>query len=141
MIYLASDHGGYELKEFLKSELEKLGEDFEDLGCHSSDSVDYPDLAHDLAEQILANPDSKGIAVCGTGIGISIALNRHAGIRAALCQTAEYAELARQHNNANILALGGRFVAKENAQKILKTFLETKFEGGRHERRVCKIEI
>ncbi len=140
-IYLASDHGGFELKEEIKAFLEKNGNyQIRDLGTNSEASVDYPIFGKKAAEKVANNPESFGIIVCGTGIGISIAANKVKGIRAALCHSIEYAKLAREHNNANILALGGRFTNKEDAFKIVTTFLSTSFAGQRHERRVNMIE-
>lgn len=141
MLYLASDHGGFELRQQIQEFLKSQAVEFVDLGCPSSESCDYPDFGHELARQVLVNPDSRGIGICGTGIGISIALNRHAGIRAARCRDAEDARLAREHNNANVLVLGGRQTAPELAIEMVKLFLGTDFEGGRHERRVAKIEL
>jgi len=141
MIFLSSDHAGFELKEVLKKALTERKIEFEDLGTDSMDSVDYPDYGHKLAEKIMENPnESKGIGICGTGLGISMALNRHFGIRAARCTSVEDAELSRTHNDANVLVLGGRITAEADAIAMLDKFLETKFEGGRHEARVKKIE-
>lgn len=141
MLYLASDHAGFTLKESLKEFLKEKGIEFEDLGTNSDESVDYPDYAHTLAEKVLANPENRGVGICGNGIGISIALNRHQGIRASRCVTVHDAEMTRKHNNANILVLGGRITEPELAQEMLDKFLETKFEEGRHISRVDKIEI
>lgn len=141
MIYLASDHAGFELKEKLKSYLTGENEEFADLGCDSTESCDYPDYAHSLAEKITAEPGARGVAICGNGIGISMALNRHVGIRAARAVSVEDAEMTRRHNDANVLVLGGRTLTSDLAKKIVEKFLITKFEGGRHESRVKKIEI
>ena len=139
-IHIASDHGGYSLKVFLKNFLTEEGYDVDDLGTFSEDPVDYPDFGKKAAKAVL-NDDNPGIIICGTGIGISISANRYKGIRAALCHCEEYAKLTRLHNNANILALGGRFTSEEEAKKIVKAFLETKFEGGRHKNRIEMMDI
>ncbi len=135
-IIIGSDHGGYELKEFIKSELDKKGIPFEDIGTDSPDSVDYPNYGAKVARAIVNGEYQRGILICGTGIGISITANRFKGVRAALCCTVEMARLSREHNNANILALGERTTSPEDAAAILETWLTTSFEGGRHERRV-----
>ena len=140
IIALASDHAGYPLKEMLKDYVRELGYQPLDLGTDSSDSVDYPDYGHALADAVTSNKATFGIAVCGSGIGISIAANRHAGARAALCHSGLTAALSRQHNDANILALGARIVGAEVAKDCVKQFLNTEFEGGRHQTRVEKIE-
>ena len=141
MIYLACDHGGYALKENLITYLATLGRHYKDLGCYSEESVDYPDYAHALAHEVAAHVGSMGIGICGSGMGISMALNRHAGIRAARCSTVEDVRLTRLHNDANVLCLGGRCVAPELAKEMLMMFLETAWEGGRHAARVAKIEL
>jgi len=141
MIFLASDHAGFPLKESLKKVLKEREIDFEDLGCADEERCDYPDFGHQLAEKVLTNSENKGIGICGTGLGISMALNRHAGIRAARCVIAEDVEMARKHNNANVLVLAGRQTSEEDAKIMLERFLETEFEGGRHEKRIEKIEI
>ncbi|PID29473.1 MAG: ribose 5-phosphate isomerase B [Candidatus Cloacimonadota bacterium] len=138
-IYLGSDHGGFELKEKLVGYLISQGYDVVDLGTRSTDSVNYPEFGRKVAEHVLKD-GCMGVIVCGTGLGISIAANRIKGIRAALCHSVEYAKLAREHNNANILALGGRFTEDILAFDILDTFLETNFEGGRHQARVDDID-
>jgi ribose 5-phosphate isomerase B len=138
-IAIASDHAGYELKEILKGDLESWGYAVHDLGTHGPESVDYPDFGHALAEAIVAGQADRGVAVCGTGIGISIAANRHPGVRAALCHDSLTARMARQHNDANVLALGARVIGVETARDCLKVFLETEFEGGRHAGRVEKL--
>ncbi len=139
-IVFASDHAGYALKEQLKAWLPE-GQDWEiiDLGTDGDASVDYPDFGHDAGRAIAAGQADLGVIVCGSGIGISIAANRHPGVRAALCLTPEMAMLARQHNNANILALGARLTEPEVAKECLHRFLATAFEGGRHEGRVKKL--
>lgn len=139
-IAIASDHAGVALKEVLKDQLLALGMLPEDLGAHSKDSVDYPDYANQLAKWVLARDARRGILICGSGIGMSIAANRHKGIRAALCRNVEDASLARQHNNANVLCLGERLTDTQAAKEILKVFLTTAFEGGRHETRVTKMD-
>lgn len=138
-IGMASDHAGYEMKEALKPLIRELGYDIFDYGTHSEDSVDYPDFAHPLAEAVENGKVCCGIALCGSGNGISMTLNKHQGVRAALCWTPELAALARQHNNANVLSLPARFISLETAREIVKAYLAAEFEGGRHERRVRKI--
>ncbi len=139
-VLLAADHAGYDLKRALASHLADLGHEVEDLGTDSAESCDYPDFAHRLAEALAAGRADCGVLVCGAGIGMSIAANRHAGVRAANCLTEEMAALAREHNDANVLCLGSRLLDDVQAKKILWTFLETPFGGGRHARRVGKIE-
>lgn len=141
MIALASDHGGYQYKERTKTLLDELGLAWKDYGTDSADSVDYPDFAHAAARGILDGSCDRGIFICGTGIGISLAANRHRGIRAAACQIPEAARMSRLHNDANVLALGERLVDWDTAAAIIRLWLETPFEGGRHERRIHKIEI
>ncbi|MBN1967964.1 MAG: ribose 5-phosphate isomerase B [Candidatus Delongbacteria bacterium] len=138
-IYLGSDHGGFELKEHIVGYLISMGHDVIDLGTRSTESVDYPYFGREVAKAVVSD-NAMGIIVCGTGIGISIAANKVSGARAALCHCVEYAKLSRQHNNANILALGGRFIDEVLAFEIVEAFLETEFEGGRHEKRVADIE-
>ena len=140
IISAGADHGGFELKDKLVAMLRKEGYEVIDNGTHSPDSVDYPDFAKSVARDILEKRADFGLLVCGSGIGISIAANRFKGIRAALVTNEDYARLSRQHNNANIIALGGRFTSYEDAEKWLKIFLSTPFEGGRHERRIEKID-
>ncbi len=140
-VALASDHAGYELKSELVSHLRDLGWEPVDLGPDSEESTDYPDWAHRLAEAIEAGRAPLGVLVCGSGTGMSIAANRHAGVRAANCLNEEMAALSREHNDANVLCLGSRIVSPTAAKKILWTFLETPFGGGRHARRRDKIEI
>ncbi len=141
MIYIGSDHGGFELKNqvfsYIKNEL-KIS--IEDLGCFSKDSVDYPDIAKTVCEQVLKN-NGIGILICGTGIGISMSANKINGIRCALCSEQYSAIMTRKHNDANVLALGGRIIGVELAKSIVDAFLNTKFEGGRHQRRVDKIML
>ena len=141
IIALAADHGGYEYKERIKSLLDALGHSWVDFGTDSDESMDYPDVAHPAAEAIVRGECDLGIIVCGTGIGIGLAANKHPGIRAASCQIPEAARLSRLHNNANILALGQRLISWETAEQMIRIWLDTPFEGGRHERRVRKIEL
>jgi len=137
---VGSDHAGFDLKEFLKEQLKKEGYDVIDYGTHIKKSVDYPDYAEKVAEGIQKKEVSLGILVCGTGIGVSIAANKFRGVRAARCCTVQDAVFAREHNDANVLTLGGRLVGNELALEIAKTFLETPFLKGRHMRRVNKIK-
>ena len=141
MIGLASDHAGFELKQFVKQYLEEKGYEYKDYGTYSEESCDYPDFGHALARGIEAGECEQGIAICGSGEGISITLNKHQGIRAALCWIPEIAHLARQHNDANVLVMPGRFITNEEADAIMDEFLSTDFEGGRHARRVAKIPV
>ena len=134
---IGCDHAGFSLKEFLKSNFSEI--DWLDKGCYSADSVDYPDFAHAVANSIERGESSMGILICGSGNGISIAANKHAGIRAAIAWKPELASLARQHNDANILSLPARFISELEAVEIVKAFLEASFEGGRHQARVDKI--
>ncbi|RIK92797.1 MAG: ribose 5-phosphate isomerase B [Proteobacteria bacterium] len=138
-IAIASDHGGFELKSLLIEEIRALGHQVLDLGCHGPESVDYPDYAAALAAALADGRADRGVILCGTGIGISIAANRHPHVRAALCHNGLTARLARQHNDANVLALGGRILGPELAKDCLREFLATPFEGGRHARRVAKL--
>ena len=140
-IYVGSDHGGLVLKKTLIRKLVELGHQVEDLGTNTDNSCDYPDFAHAVAQKILAEPGSKGVLTCGSGIGISIAANRHPGIRAALCHNSLEATLARQHNDANILVMGGRLIGEAVAIDTLEKFFTTGFDGGRHQARIEKIEI
>jgi len=139
-IVIASDHGGFELKEFLIKELRKEGYELVDFGTKSSDSVDYPEFAQKVAKAILNKEFERGILICGTGIGICISANRFKEIRAGLCHTIEDARLSRQHNDANIICFGGRTTEPKVALECVKIFMITEFEGGRHKRRVDKIE-
>jgi len=140
VIVIASDHAGFELKRHLVLRLEVSGVRHEDLGVHDETSADYPDLAHALAAAVAGGRAERGVLVCGTGIGMSMAANRHPGIRAALCHDAFTAEMARRHNDANVLCLGARVLGTGVAEQVLEIFLATPFEGGRHARRVGKIE-
>lgn len=138
-IGVSADHAGFELKEYVKKILEKKGIPFKDFGTYSSDSCDYPDIAHPLASAIEFGEVYPGIAICGSGNGIAMTLNKHQKVRAALCWDEEIARLARSHNDANILVMPGRFVNREEASKIVDMFLATPFEGGRHQIRIDKI--
>jgi ribose 5-phosphate isomerase B len=139
-ILIASDHAGFSLKEKLGAELEALGYTVDDLGPSSADSVDYADYAHPLARRISEGEAARGILMCGTGLGMSYTANRYPHVRAAVAWTPEIAALAREHNDANVLVLPARFVGEEEGRAILKAWLETDFAGGRHARRVEKIE-
>ncbi len=137
-IAIACDHGGYELKEAIKKHFSGKF-NFIDLGTNSTDSVDYPDFAQKLADSIIDGAINRGILICGTGIGISIAANRYKEIRAANCSDVTMARLTRQHNDANVLALGARIIGIEVAYDIVDVFLNTKYEGGRHNKRIEKL--
>ena len=139
--FIGTDHAGFEVKPFVIEYLQKKGIEVEDLGTYSTESVDYPDFAHKVAEAVLANEGTKGILICGSGIGMSLAANKHKGIRAALCHDYYTAEMARRHNDANILCFGARIVGLGVIESILEAWLNHEFEGGRHERRVKKIDI
>lgn len=139
--YFASDHAAIELKSAMFDMLKDQGHDVVDLGPYDASSVDYPDYANKLAEALSVDPDARGIAMCGTGIGISIALNRHKHIRAALCHDVTGARLTRAHNDANVLVLGARLIGIETAKDVVAAFLEVAFEGGRHQRRVDKLSL
>ncbi len=141
VIGLACDHAGFEMKEHIKAMLASRGYQCKDFGTYSTDSVDYPDYAHPLAAAVEAGECYPGIAICGSGNGINMTLNKHQGIRAALCWTEELAALARAHNNANVLVMPGRFISLDASSAIVDTFLSTEFEGGRHNRRVEKIPM
>ena len=138
-IALSADHGGFSLKSRIAAFLKELGHTVEDLGTHSPDRVDYPDFGYKLSSFIAEGKADLGIGICGSGIGISIALNRNAKIRAALCHDATSARLARAHNDANVLVLGERLIGLETALECVRVFLTTEFEGGRHEGRVKKL--
>ena len=139
MIAIGCEHGGFELKEHIKKHLDEIGEEYKDYGTYSEESVDYPDCAAPVCKAIQDKTADKGILICGTGIGISIAANKHKGIRAALCSDVYSAKMTKQHNNANIICLGGRVTGRELAFMIVDTWLATEFEGGRHEARIEKI--
>ncbi|HOO74231.1 MAG TPA: ribose 5-phosphate isomerase B [Tepiditoga sp.] len=138
-ISIASDHAAFEMKEFLKEYLIESGYEVTDYGTNSDESVDYPDYAEKLGKSVASSETDYGVLLCGTGIGASIAANKIKGIRAALCLYPQMAELARQHNNANVVVLGGRLMGKDICKWTVDKFLNTDFEGGRHQRRVDKI--
>ncbi len=139
-IAIASDHGGFNIKNILAEYLVKKGHKIDDLGTYSSDSVDYPDFAHTIAERIANGVDKRAILICGTGIGMSITANRYPGVRAALGNDIFSARMSRLHNDSNVLVLGGRIVGSELATEIVSTWLDTEFEGGRHNLRIEKID-
>lgn len=138
---IACDHAGFEFKEKLKSDLEKEGYTVKDYGTFSSESTDYPDFAHPLATAIENKEHTFGITLCGSGNGINMTANKHQGVRAALCWNKEISELARLHNNANICSLPARFISYDLAKEIVNVFINTMFEGGRHQRRIEKIPV
>lgn len=140
-IGISCDHAGFPLKQFVVQWLEQNGYEYKDFGTYAPESCDYPDFAHPLAEAVEAGECYPGIAICGSGNGIAMTLNKHQGIRAALCWNPDIAELGRQHNDANVLVMPGRFVTNHVAESILKKFFSTPFEGGRHQRRVEKIPV
>jgi ribose 5-phosphate isomerase B len=139
-IPIASDHAGYEMKQKLEQVLDRMGYQVQDLGTNSEVSTDYPDYAHPLAKEISEGEAKRGVLLCGTGLGMSYVANRYPHVRAAVVWSPEIARLARQHNDANVLVLPARFLREPDAEQILRTFLETPFAGGRHERRIEKIE-
>jgi ribose 5-phosphate isomerase B len=139
VVAIASDHAGVELKALVKGELEGLGFAVSDLGTQGTNSVDYPDFADAVAAALVEKKASQGVVICGTGIGISIAANRHRHVRAALCHDATSTRLSRQHNDANVLALGARLIGPEAARDCVRIFFSTAFEGGRHQRRIDKL--
>ncbi len=140
VLAIGSDHGGYELKEFLKSILIESGYEVKDFGCYSQDSVDYPDIAISLCKELQKGSFDRGILICGTGIGMSITANRFKGIRATLCNDLFSAKMSRRHNNSNLLCLGGRIIGKDLAKEILNIWLTEPFDGDRHLRRINKID-
>ena len=140
-IPIASDHAGFEMKEKISKALTALGFEVQDLGTNSEASTDYPDYGHPLAEEVGRGEVRRGVLLCGTGLGMSYVANRHPHVRAAVAWTPEIAALARKHNDANVLVLPARFISDEDGVAILKAWLDTPFEGGRHERRVEKIEL
>jgi ribose 5-phosphate isomerase B len=140
VIPIGADHAGFQLKQRLVQELRALGYEPLDLGTHSSESADYPDFAHDVASKVERHAATRGVLLCGTGLGMSYAANRHPGVRAAVAWSPEVARLAREHNDANVLILPARFVSDGEAVEILRTWLDTAFAGGRHSRRVDKID-
>ncbi len=139
-IAIGSDHAGFDLKEFVKGVLTEMGHEYEDFGCYSKDSVDYPDIAFIITKEISQKRFEQGILICGTGIGMSMVANRVRGVRAALCHETFSARVAREHNNANVLCLGGRVIGQGVAGDIVRTYLTSEFAGGRHVRRLEKIE-
>lgn len=139
IIPIGADHAGFKLKEVLKQYLTEKGYEVQDFGCFSEDSIDYPDYGHPVADMVEANKGMLGIVICGSGNGINITANKHIGIRSALCWKKEIAELARQHNNANIVALPARYLTDQEGKDIVDAFLTTEFEGGRHQARIDKI--
>lgn len=141
MIAICSDHAGFELKSIIEGYLEADNKEYKDFGTYSAESCDYPDFAHPCAKAVEAGECYPGIAMCGSGNGIAMTLNKHQGIRAAICWTPELARLARQHNDANVLVLPARFINPVEALAIVDAFLETEFEGGRHQRRIDKIPV
>ncbi|MDH8702152.1 ribose 5-phosphate isomerase B [Dysgonomonadaceae bacterium PH5-43] len=141
IIGLASDHAGFEMKEFIRILLDKRDIPYIDYGTYTTESVDYPVFGHKLAEAIEEKVVSCGIAICGTGNGINMSLNKHAAVRSALCWDEEIVRLARTHNDANVLALPGRFLSMDQAEKMVEVFLNTPFEGGRHQNRIDLIPI
>ena len=141
IVGLCCDHAGFGLKEFVKGWLQAKGLEYKDFGTYSTESCDYPDYAHPLALAVESGECDPGIAICGTGNGIGMTLNKHQGIRAALCWNAEIAHMARLHNDANILVMPGRYISTAEADMILTEFFSTSFEGGRHQRRIDKIPV
>lgn len=139
LIPIGADHAGFQLKEIIKTHLINKGFDVEDFGCFSEESIDYPDYGHPVATKVEQNEGMLGILICGSGNGINMTANKHAGVRSALCWKKELAELARQHNDANIIALPARFISAEEGIEMVDVFLQTAFEGGRHANRVHKI--
>ena len=141
LIAIGSDHAGFEAKQGLIPFLIELGHQVEDLGTCSTESVDYPDFGHAVGRAVADSKAERGIVICGTGLGISMAANKIRGIRAAVCPTTDHAELSRKHNNANVLAMGARLTPLAEMKKITRVWLDTAFEGGRHINRVAKIEV
>ena len=138
-IVIASDHAGYSLKEYVKKFLNRKKIQIKDVGANSNEKVDYPDYAHKLSKVIKKNQKSIGVLICGSGQGMIMAANKHKNIRAALCYNVKSTKLSRLHNDANVITLGSRLISKKNALKYLNIFLKTKFEGGRHKKRIRKI--
>lgn len=141
IIPIGCDHAGFELKQKLITYLESKGYEVVDKGCYSEDSIDYADFAHPVATFVEENKDVKGILLCGSGNGINMTANKHQGIRSALCWTKEIAQLAREHNDANILTMPARFITEEEAKEMVDVFFTTAFEGGRHQKRIDKIPV
>ena len=138
-IFIASDHAGFDLKEIIKQYLLKRKLAFQDLGPENDKRVDYPIYAHNVAKKVKVNKNNVGILICGSGTGMNITANKHKNIRAALCYNAKSTKLSRLHNDANVITLGSRLISKKNALKYVNIFLKTKFEGGRHKKRIMKI--
>lgn len=139
-IAIGCDHAGFEYKEAIKSKLQNEGHEVKDFGTHSSDSVDYPDFVHPVADFVTEN-NEFGVLICGSANGVAMTANKHQGVRAAICWNSDTAALARQHNNANVICLPARFITTEEATEFVQVFLATEFEGGRHDRRVKKIPL
>ena len=139
-IAIGSDHAAYELKEAIKEKMTAEGHEIIDCGCDSTESVDYPKYGHAVGRMVAAGDAERGIAVCGSGIGISIACNKGPGVRAALCTSVEMAEMCRRHNNANVVCMGARMIPQELAFDIIDTWMTTEFEGGKHERRINELD-
>jgi ribose 5-phosphate isomerase B len=139
-VYVGSDHAGYGLKEFMKPYIAGFGYEVVDSGCFSEESCDYPNFAHNVCKNVRNNAENLGILICGTGIGMSMAANRFKGIRAALCSNEYQARMSKAHNDANVLCLGSRVIGQDLALSIIQVWLESEFEGGRHQRRVDLIE-
>ncbi len=139
-LIIGSDHAGFELKEHLKKALDRRGIAYQDVGTHSAEPVDYPDFAHEVARAVGSGEAERGLLVCGSGQGMAMVANKYEGVRAALPHDEASARLSREHNDANVLALGGRVVSPEAAERILDAWLQTPFAGGRHQRRVDKID-
>jgi ribose 5-phosphate isomerase B len=140
-IAIAADHAGFEMKEYLVGWLGSIGYEVFDFGCYSEEACDYPDVARPLALAVAGGEFERAVAICGSGVGVSIVVNRHAGVRGALCWRPEIAEMSRRHNDANVLCLPGRFIDNDTARACVDLFLSTGFEGGRHLRRIEKIEV
>lgn len=140
-IAMACDHAGFQMKEFIKNKLVESGYEVTDFGTNSDASVDYPDFAHKVGAAVSSAEFSRGFVLCGSGNGVNMTVNKHNGVRSALCWNEEIARLARAHNNANICALPARFIPADEAWRIVKMFLNTEFEGGRHENRINKIDL
>lgn len=139
-VYLGSDHAGFAMKQAVKEYLDKRGYEVTDVGTDSGESVDYPDFAHEVAHAVSSGDADRGVLVCGSGIGMAMAANKVSGVRAATVTDPELAKMSRAHNDANVVALGGRYIPQQTAEEILDAFFDTPFEGGRHQRRVDKIE-
>lgn len=139
-IAIGSDHGGYELKEIVKSYVEKLGYEYKDFGTNDGNSIDYPVIAKEVAKSVTDKEFDKGIIICGSGLGVAIAANKVKGVRAVTCHDSYCAKMSRLHNNANVLTMGGRVIGPDVACEIVKIWLETEFEGGRHQKRIDMLE-